>query len=57
MLHLAEPEILSANKQKLLISTVIFLLSLAESEIFYACEYEKLLFIFILVIERIIDYD
>ena len=41
MLNSAEHEILPANKQQILISTVVFLLSLAECEIVYAYEYEN----------------
>ena len=42
MLNSAEHEILPANKQKITdIDVVIFLLSFAECEIFYAYEYEN----------------
>ena len=41
MLNSAEHETLPANKQKITNSTVVFLLSLAECEIFYAYEYEN----------------
>ena len=41
MLNSAEHKILPANKQKLLISTVVLLLNLAEFEILYAYKYEN----------------